>query len=44
MQTITSRMNIADDVDLENFINRPDKLNAAELASICQEAGTQAIR
>ena len=37
-------MNLSDDVDLENYVSRPDKINAAEIQSICQEAGMQAVR
>merc|ERR1712086_967033 len=44
MQTITQKMNIADDVDLESFVSRPEKVSASELRSICQEAGLQAVR
>lgn len=43
-QTITSKMNLADEVDLEDFVSRPDKLSGAEIAAICQEAGMQAVR
>lgn len=32
-------MNLGDDVDLEVYASRPDKISAADLASICQEAG-----
>jgi 26S proteasome regulatory subunit T3 len=32
-------MSLADDVDLESFVARPDKLSGAEIASICLEAG-----
>ncbi len=42
--TITSKMNLSDEVDLEDFIARPDKLSGADIAAICQEAGMQAIR
>lgn len=31
-------------VDLEDWINRPDKISAADIAAICQEAGMQAVR
>lgn len=41
---ITSKMNLSDEVDLEIFVNRPDKLSCADLNSICQEAGMLAIR
>jgi 26S proteasome regulatory subunit T3 len=37
-------MNLADEVDLEDYVNRPDKISAAEITSICQEAGMQAVR
>jgi 26S proteasome regulatory subunit T3 len=40
----TSKMSLADDVDLESFVARPDKLSGAEIASICLEAGMQAVR
>jgi 26S proteasome regulatory subunit T3 len=43
-QACTSKMNLSDDVDLEDYVNRPDKISAAEIASICQEAGMQAVR
>jgi len=42
--TITSKMNLSDEVDLEDFVSRPDKLSGAEIASICQEAGMHAVR
>ncbi len=31
-------------MDLEDWVNRPDKVSAAEIAAICQEAGMQAVR
>ena len=37
-------MSLAEDVDLESFVARPDKLSGAEIASICLEAGMQAVR
>lgn len=43
-QVITGKMNLADEVDLEEFVSRPDKISGAEIASICQEAGMQAVR
>lgn len=42
--TITNKMTLSDDVDLEEFINRPDQLSCADLNSICQEAGMLAVR
>lgn len=43
-QVITGKMNLAEDVDLEEFVSRPDKISGAEIAAICQEAGMQAVR
>lgn len=37
-------MNLADEVDLEDFVSRPDKLSGAEIAAILQEAGMHAVR
>ena len=37
-------MNLSDEVDLEDWVGRTDKISAAEIASICQEAGMQAVR
>lgn len=43
-QAVTSKMNLSDEVDLEDFIARPDKISCADIAMICQEAGMQAVR
>jgi 26S proteasome regulatory subunit T3 len=43
-QVCTKDMNLADEVDLEDFVSRPDKLCAADISAICQEAGLQAVR
>ncbi|KAJ9104221.1 26S proteasome regulatory subunit 6B [Naganishia cerealis] len=40
-QTVTGKMNLAPDVDLEDYVSRPDRLSSAEIASICQAAGLQ---
>jgi 26S proteasome regulatory subunit T3 len=40
----TSKMNLSDEVDLEDWVNRPDKISSADIAAICQEAGMQAVR
>ncbi|RKP13073.1 P-loop containing nucleoside triphosphate hydrolase protein [Piptocephalis cylindrospora] len=42
--TLTAKMNLSDEVDLEDFVSRPDKLSGAEISAICQEAGMQAVR
>ncbi|XP_022591784.2 26S proteasome regulatory subunit 6B homolog [Cyclospora cayetanensis] len=44
LQTITAKMNISEEVDLEDFVSRPEKVSAADIAAICQEAGMQAVR
>lgn len=44
MQVCTNKMNLSDEVDLEDYVGRPDKISAAEIMSICQEAGMQAVR
>jgi 26S proteasome regulatory subunit T3 len=43
-QVVTSRMNLSEEIDLEDFVQRPEKLSAAEITSICQEAGLHAVR
>jgi 26S proteasome regulatory subunit T3 len=40
----TSKMNLADEVDLEDYVARPDKVSNADIAAVCQEAGMQAVR
>lgn len=41
---ITSKMSLDEDVDLESLVSRPDKISAADINSICQEAGMLAVR
>merc|ERR1719440_1376385 len=43
-QVCTSKMNLSEEVDLEDYVSRPDKLSGAEISAICQEAGMQAVR
>jgi 26S proteasome regulatory subunit T3 len=43
-QTCTAKMNLSEEVDLEDFVARPDKISAADIQAICQEAGMQAVR
>lgn len=43
-QTITSHMSLSPEVDLEDFVSRPEKVSAADIAAICQEAGMHAVR
>merc|ERR1711934_291254 len=40
----TAKMNLAEEVDLEDYVNRPEKISAADIAAICAEAGLQAVR
>ncbi|GAA49754.1 26S proteasome regulatory subunit T3 [Clonorchis sinensis] len=42
--TITGKMNLSEDVDLEDYVARPDKISGADINAICQEAGMQAVR
>ena len=37
-------MNLADELELEDYVNRPEKISAADVSAICQEAGLQAVR
>lgn len=43
-QVVTSTMNLSEEVDLEDYVSRPDKISGAQITSICQEAGMQAVR
>ena len=37
-------MSLSEEVDLEDYVSRPDKISAADIAAICQEAGMHAVR
>lgn len=41
---ITSKMNLAPEVDLESIVRRSDRLSCADINSVCQEAGMLAVR
>jgi len=43
-QVVTGKMNLSEEVDLEDYIGRPDKITAADIQAICQEAGMLAVR
>jgi len=43
-QVCTQQMNLDEKIDLEDYVSRPEKLSAAEIAAICQEAGLLAVR
>ena len=35
--TITSKMNLSEEVDLEDYVARPDNISGADINAICQE-------
>lgn len=43
-QACTGKMNLSPEVDLEDYVNRPQKISAADISAICTEAGLQAVR
>jgi len=43
-QVVTSKMNLSPEVDLEDYVSRPDKISCADISAICQEAGMLAVR
>ena len=43
-QVLTASMNLSEEVDLEDYVSRPEKISGAEIACIVQEAGMQAVR
>ncbi|XP_011075634.1 26S protease regulatory subunit 6B homolog [Sesamum indicum] len=43
-QVCTAKMNLSDELDLEDYVSRPYKIHAAEIAAICQETGMLAVR
>ena len=44
LQVCTSKMNFSDEVDLEDYVSRPDAISAADIHAICQAAGMNAVR
>ena len=43
-QVLTAKMNLGEEVDLEDYVSRPEKISGAEIACVVQEAGMQAVR
>merc|ERR1711915_796901 len=43
-QAATSKMNLSDELDLEDYVNRTEKISNADITSVCAEAGLQAVR
>ena len=39
--TITAKMNLSDEVDLEDYVARPDKISGADINAIVQEVRIQ---
>jgi ATP-dependent 26S proteasome regulatory subunit len=37
-------MNLSEECDLEDYINRSERVSAADIAAICAEAGLHAVR
>lgn len=37
-------MNLSEEVDMEDYVGRPDKISNADISAICQEAGMHAVR
>lgn len=37
-------MSLSDEVDIEDFVSRAERVSAADIAAICQEAGMNAVR
>jgi 26S proteasome regulatory subunit T3 len=37
-------MNLGEDMDLEDYVSRPEKLSGADIHCIVQEAGMHAVR
>jgi ATP-dependent 26S proteasome regulatory subunit len=42
--TVTGRMNLSDEVDLEDYVARPDRISGADINSICQEVSATCDR
>ena len=43
-QAATSKMNLSEELDLEDYVNRSEKVSSADISSICTEAGLRAVR
>ena len=43
-QVCTAKMNLSDEIDMEDYVQRPEKLSAADISAIAQEAGLHAVR
>mmetsp|Transcript_13858 Transcript_13858/g.20923 ORF Transcript_13858/g.20923 Transcript_13858/m.20923 type:complete len:409 (+) Transcript_13858:40-1266(+) len=43
-QVCTAKMNLSEEINIEDYVQRPEKLSAADISAICQEAGLHAVR
>merc|ERR1711977_392448 len=43
-QVLTSKMNLHEEVDMEDYVQRPDKISCADIHQVVQEAGLLAVR
>jgi 26S proteasome regulatory subunit T3 len=43
-QAATSKMNLGDELDMEDYVSRSEKISCADVSAICAEAGLQAVR
>merc|ERR1712100_250992 len=43
-QTLCAKMNLSEDMDLEDYVSLPEKLSGADIHCIVQEAGMHAVR
>lgn len=41
--TITAKMNLSEEVDLEDYVARPDRISGADINAICQEVITNLL-
>jgi len=41
--TITGKMNLSEDVDLEDYVARPERITGADINAICQEVTTNSL-
>mmetsp|Transcript_13162 Transcript_13162/g.40542 ORF Transcript_13162/g.40542 Transcript_13162/m.40542 type:complete len:425 (-) Transcript_13162:50-1324(-) len=44
LQAVTANMNLGETVDLEDYVNRPERVSAADCHAIANEAGLHAVR
>jgi 26S proteasome regulatory subunit T3 len=43
-QVCVAKMSLSPEVDIEDYVARPDKISGADIAAICMEAGMHAVR